>query len=157
MTVGYSRLTRFAVAAVPAVLVTLNLALSMHPPSVVRMDACFIQREREAPAPTLLPLSDSSLHSLAVVSVWAAVICLVLLPHERVRALNTLAYTSLWFHLTYILLAAIKAPLDDLNCAGRHQSYPNGISGHFCYFVFVSLTVPFIVRARLEANLLPSK
>jgi hypothetical protein len=156
MAVGHSVATRRVVAVAPLVLVALLLALSLHSPLSVRMDTCYIQRELERPAPTTIPLSDSTLHFYSVFTVWAAMLVLLLLPLRRVRALYTLAYTSVWFHCTYVLLAALKAPLDDFKCAGRHHTYPNGISGHYCYFVFVALTVPLLVRDRLIANPSPS-
>lgn len=148
----YGLWARRALLIAPAVLVALTAMLSLHEPLNRRLDACFIYREREAHAPTLIPLGDSALHNGAVYAVWAAMLVLAVLPAQRAKGLFSLAYTSLWFHSTYILLAALKAPLLDFNCGGRHVAYPNGISGHYCYFIFVSLTAPILARARLAAN-----
>lgn len=148
----YSPLYRRILALVPAILLVITSLLSLHDLSAEKLDACFIARELEPHPPNVIPIADSTLHNLAVAAVWIAMLTLLTLPQSRVHAAYTLAYTALWFHSTYILLAALKAPLDDFNCSGRHPLYPNGISGHYCYFVFVSLTVPLLIQARLRSN-----
>lgn len=117
-----------------------------------RFNACFIRREVERPPPTLIPLGDSQLHNLSVYVMWFAMFVLSILPRGRVAALHSLTLASLWFHTTYIILAAAKAPLDDYNCTGRHPNFPNGISGHYCYFIFVMLTAPRFAHMRIRAN-----
>lgn len=117
-----------------------------------RFDACFIKREIQRPPPPWIPLGDSRLHDLSVYIMWLAMIILCLLPRDRIAGFHSLTFSSIWFHTTYILLAAAKAPLNDYNCAGRHPNFPNGISGHYCYFVFVILTAPRFAQIQLRAN-----
>jgi hypothetical protein len=149
---SYSPSQRRVVLGIPLVLVLLTVGLSFHPRVGSRLDVCFIQREFEKPGPTRIPIGDSALHNFSVLAVWASVLVLLLLPADRYYAVFQLTYAALWFHSTYILLAALKAPLEDYACAGRHSLYPNGISGHYCYFVFVAMTVPFLWNARLRSN-----
>ena len=120
----------------------------------VQIDTCYIQREVEKPAKTTfqIPLRDGTLHNYSVLVIWLSMFILVLLPRERLRAAFSLSYASLWFHNTYIFLAALKAMLDDVQCAGRHNMYPNGISGHYCYFVFVTLTAHQFTQTRIKTN-----
>lgn len=120
----------------------------------VHIDTCYIQREIEKPPQTKfqIPLRDGALHNYSVLIIWMAMILLVLLPRKRLQAAFSLTYGSLWFHNTYILLAAMKATLEDVQCAGRHVTYPNGISGHYCYFFFVILTAHRFTQTRLKTN-----
>lgn len=99
-----------------------------------------------------IPLSDSALHNSSVLLLWVIVFLLCLLPNQRTWAAFTTVLATVWFHTTYILLAALKAFRADFNCAGRHAFFPNGISGHYCYFVFVLLTLTRFTRARIFAN-----
>lgn len=121
-----------------------------------RFDACFIRRESQRPPPPLIPLRDSVLHDASVYVMWLSMLLLCMLPNGRHAAFDSLTFSSIWFHTTYIFLAAAKAPLQDYNCAGRHVSFPNAISGHYCYFVFVILTAARFTRLRLHANANPS-
>lgn len=136
-------------------LVLLTVALTYHERTNSHLDACFINREVQAPGPTIIPIRDGPLHNFSVYVMWLSMFVLSILPHGRSKAIFSLTYSSIWFHSTYILLAALKAPLSDYNCAGRHKFYPNGISGHYCYFVFVSLTAARFAQARLKANQTP--
>jgi hypothetical protein len=154
---SYTPDQRRVVLGIPVMLVVLTVSLALHPRFASRLDTCFIHRELERPGPTLLPIEDAALHNYSVLAVWTAMLVLLFLPHDRFLGVFQLSYSTLWFHATYILLAALKAPLEDYSCAGRHSYYPNGISGHYCYFVFVSMTVPFLWRARLQANPQASK
>lgn len=120
--------------------------------TVTRADVCYINREVEKPAPTFIPIRDGLLHDSSVFVMWVAMFTLCLLPKQRALAFFRLVYASIWFHSTYILLAALKSLLMDYNCAGRHKLYPNGISGHYCYFIFVSLTAYRLGHARLSAH-----
>jgi hypothetical protein len=149
---GYTPAQRRVATYTPALLLALTLALSLHTPLSARLDACFIYRELERPPTTYIPLADSALHNCSVLAIWAAMIALLALPARRRQGLFALLYTAQWFHVTYILLCALKAPLDDFNCGGRHRLYPNGVSGHYCYFLFVSFSAPLLARARLRAN-----
>lgn len=149
---GYSPLWRKTLLSISLALVVLTLMLSLSGHYNSRLDACFIYREKERPPPTYIPLADSALHNYSVFAVWAAMLVLLALPKWRAEGLYSLLYTALWFHVTYILLCALKAPLDDFNCAGRHRFYPNGVSGHYCYFLFVSLSAPMLARARFARN-----
>lgn len=150
--VGYSPLQRRILVVVPLLLVTATLLLSLSAHYSSRLDTCFIYREKERPPPTYIPLADSALHNYSVFAIWGAMLALLALPAARIQALYSLLYTAVWFHVTYILLCALKAPLDDFNCAGRHETYPNGVSGHYCYFLFVSLSAPMLAQARLAQN-----
>lgn len=143
---------RRVVSVLPVVLLGVTLSLSLHTRLARQLDACVIYRERERPPPVYIPMADSALHNYSVLAIWAGMLTLLALPERRARGLYSLLYTALWFHVTYILLCAVKAPLDDFNCAGRHRLYPNGVSGHYCYFLFVSLCAPILARARLRAN-----
>jgi hypothetical protein len=149
---AYTLLQRRVATAAPAVLLVVTLALSLHHRLSTHLDACFIYREQERPPPTYIPLGDSALHNYSVVAIWGAMLALLALPARRLPGLYALLFTALWFHVTYILLCALKAPLDDFNCAGRHRLYPNGVSGHYCYFLFVSLSAPILAGTRLRAN-----
>lgn len=148
----YTRQTRTALTIIPLLLVVLTVVLDYNATSRARMDACFIRREVQRPGPTLIPLGDGLLHNLSVYVMWISMFILAALPVGRTRAFYLLTYSSIWFHTTYILLAALKAPLFDFNCAGRHPEYPNGISGHYCYFVFVALTSRRFALARYRSN-----
>lgn len=143
---------RAILATTPLLLLIITVALHFNDSSRRKLDACYIRRELERPAPTLIPLGDGLLHNLSVLIMWTAMFLLALLPDLRTRAIYLLTYTSLWFHITYILLAVLKAPLYDYNCAGRHVHYPNGISGHYCYFIFVAMTARRFAQARYRAN-----
>lgn len=117
-----------------------------------RINACFISRASTTPAAStyLIPLPDSALHDYSVKLLWLSLLIVsFVLPKSRTRALHTLSVCTLWFHATYILLAACKALLSDFNCAGRHPQYPNGMSGHYTYFIFVMLTLPLIYKQKL--------
>lgn len=119
------------------------------------LDACFINREIMSRPPSskrAIPLADTTLHNSSVLLLWVIIFLLCLLPNQRIWATFTAFLTTVWFHTTYILLAALKALRADFNCAGRHPFFPNGISGHYCYFVFVLLTLIRFTRARVSAN-----
>lgn len=148
----YTATQRYALFTLPLLLLFATLLLSRHPHYSPKMNACYIYRESETPLPTWIPLRDGLLHNLSVYLMWAGMLLLALLPRARALGLFSLLYASVWFHATYVLLAALKAPLGDFNCAGRHARYPNGISGHYCYFLFVTLTVPAVAMPRLRAN-----
>ncbi|CDF35449.1 unnamed protein product [Chondrus crispus] len=152
LSLRYGRQFRLALATVPLLLVLLTLALDRHPTMGTNLDTCYIRRELEKPAPTFIPMRDGPLHNYSVLVMWISMFLLALLPNGRLKAVYLLTYTSIWFHITYILLAALKAPLYDFACAGRHQFFPNGISGHYCYFIFVALTTPRFARTRLRLN-----
>lgn len=143
---------RRALMFAPIVLLAMTAALSLHSHYAVQLDACYINRLTEKPEPVWIPLADSLLNDLSVMSIWGAILLLLTLRNDRKGAVYELAYSAQWFHVTYFLLAALKAPLADYNCAGRHALYPNGISGHYCYFLFVSLTAPSLIRSRLHQN-----
>lgn len=130
----------------------LPLTIFLERASPARLNACYIRREIQKPPPPLIPLRDSVLHNYSVYIMWTAMFLLALLPNARPKAFFSLTFASLWFHATYIYLAAFKAPLQDFNCAGRHKSYPNGISGHYCYFIFVAFTAARYARSRLKSN-----
>lgn len=149
---GYTPLQRRVVSVLPLLLLAITLALSLHSRLSSKLDECVIYREHERPPPVYIPMADSALHNYSVFAIWAGMLTLLALPERRARGLYALLYTALWFHVTYVLLCALKAPLDDFNCAGRHRLYPNGVSGHYCYFLFVTLCAPILARARLRAN-----
>lgn len=152
LSLRYDLRTRVVLAAIPLLLVLLTVTLDYNSATSTRQDTCYIRRELEKPGPTLIPLRDGPLHNYSVYVMWISMFLLALLPNSRLRALYLLTYTSIWFHITYIMLAALKAPLYDFACAGRHPMFPNGISGHYCYFIFVALTAPRYARARLRTN-----
>lgn len=135
---------------VAAVLILLIPILNQIPSA--QLDVCYIRRERQLPPRPLIPLGDSALHNYSVYVMWIAMLILSLLPRRRTHALFSLTLCSLWFHQTYILLAALKAPLADVACAGRDRFFPNGISGHYCYFIFVALTAPRFASRRRRDN-----
>lgn len=137
---------------VPATLIVLTLALSLHDRYNSKINACYIYRQFEKPARTWIPIRDSALHNYSVYVMWTAMLILALLPNDRIAGLYALLFSSVWFHITYVLLAAFKSLMNDFNCAGRHETYPNGISGHYCYFLYVSLTIPLLARPRIAAN-----
>lgn len=143
---------RVTLLVVAICLVVATYVLQYRASTAARIDACFIRREIQEPPPTIIPISDSLLHNLSVAIMWMAMIILSFLPQARMDGLHSLILSSLWFHTTYILLAAMKAPLADYNCAGRHPNFPNGVSGHYCYFIFVMLTAPRFAQSRLQAN-----
>lgn len=149
---AYSSKQRQALIAIPAILLAVTLALSRNDHYSAKMNACFIYRATEKPRPTWIPIRDGALHNYSVYVMWAGMLILALLPGRRAVGLFSLLYSSVWFHTTYVLLAALKALMDDFNCAGRHVRYPNGISGHYCYFLFVTLTVRVLAQPRLRAN-----
>lgn len=149
---SYQPRTRYALGAIVAALLVLTVALDRHSRFNVQLNACYIHRAIEKPAPVWIPLRDGPLHNYSVYIMWAAAIILALLPNQRAAGLYSVFYSSLWFHQTYVLLAALKSLMTDYNCAGRHLTYPNGISGHYCYFLFVSLTLPRLARSRLASN-----
>jgi len=154
---AYAPSTRRYLVFIPPVLLLLTVALSLHHPSRVRLNTCYINRAIERPARTWIPLGDGPLHNYSVYLMWAASLILASLPNHRSYALYTLFYSSIWFHTTYVLLAALKSLITDTQCAGRHVDYPNGISGHYCYFLYVSLTLPRLALPRLRANPTSSK
>lgn len=140
----------YIIAATAVTLLTISVLLGVLAP--VRMNACYIRREIQKPPPPLIPLRDGLLHDSSVFVLWMAMFLLALLPNARSTALFSLNYASLWFHCTYIYLAAFKGPLEDFNCVGRHTAFPNGISGHYCYFLFVALSAHRFTKNRLKAN-----
>ncbi len=150
--VAYEPRTRYALTALIFLLLVLTLALDRHAHYTVRLNACYIHRAIEKPAPVWIPLGDGALHNYSVYIMWTAALMLALLPNRRAAGLYSLLYSSLWFHQTYVLLAALKSLLTDYNCAGRHLTYPNGISGHYCYFLYVTLTLPRLALSRLASN-----
>lgn len=126
-----------------------------HGDTVSSLDVCYINREispRPPSSASLIPLSDGMLHNSSVMLLWFLIVLLCILPQQRLWALFTVLLSSIWFHTTYILLAALKAVRADFNCAGRHPFFPNGISGHYCYFIFVLLTTSRFTHARISAN-----
>lgn len=152
MLAGYSKPERLALYAAPLALLWLTILLSRHPGHSAKLDVCYINRAYERPPPTWIPIRDGPLHNYSVYAMWASALVLALLPISRAAGLYALLYASAWFHATYVLLAALKAPLGDTNCAGRHARYPNGISGHYCYFVYVTLTLRLLASERLRRN-----
>lgn len=158
VSISYTRTTRISLLFISAFLLAIpSLWSLLNPSSAVLLDACYLKREETRPPPPFIPLGDSILHNYSVLSIWICVLLLIGLPHARLLATYQVLYTSLWFHSTYIVLAALKAPLDDFACAGRHPTYPNGISGHYCYFLFVALTAPQYFALRLSRNAHPNK
>lgn len=149
---SYSAPRRHALAVLPFVLFFITLLLSWHDHYSTRINSCYIYRQFEKPARTWIPIRDSALHNYSVYVMWTAMLILALLPNDRIAGLYALLFSSIWFHITYVLLAALKSRMDDFNCAGRHDTYPNGISGHYCYFLYVSLTIPLLARPRIAAN-----
>lgn len=143
---------RLALSSIPLLLVFITMVLDRYPIMGTKLDTCYILREEEKPAPTFIPMRDGPLHNYSVLVMWISMFLLALFPVQRLKAFYLLTYTSLWFHITYIILAAFKAPLYDYNCAGRHKFFPNGISGHYCYFIFVALTWPRFAKFRYQAN-----
>lgn len=152
LSLRYDSRTRFFLSVIPFLLILITLAFDFHESLSQRLDTCYILREHEKPPSTLIPLGDAILHNYSVYIMWLSMFLLALLPSDRPRGVYNLTFASIWFHVTYILLAALKAPLQDFNCAGRHAHYPNGISGHYCYFIFVALTTPLYAQSRLRTN-----
>lgn len=159
----YSPGQRRALSLTPVILLGVLAYLHFHP-YPYPLDTCSINRVLTKPPPPLIPLPDSALHNYSVLSIWLSMILLLLLPSSSsfsppsstprpsLSSLFALLYTALWFHVTYILLCALKAPLGDFNCAGRHPFYPNGVSGHYCYFIFVTLSAPHLARVLLSSS-----
>lgn len=143
------------------VLALILVAVSMKPSSSYgdvdansSPDTCFIDREvmkRPPSSGRAIPLSDGMLHNSSVLLLWV-IIFLCLLPNQRIWAVFTILLATIWFHSTYILLAALKALRADFNRAGSRPFFPNGISGHYCYFALVVLTLTRFTRARISAN-----
>lgn len=152
MTQAYSSSQRSALWFLPFLFLIATIVLSRHEHYNRKINACYIHRELQKPAPTWIPLGDSQLHNYSVFVMWMGMFVLAMLPQRRAYGIYSLLYASLWFHNAYIAQAPLKALLHDFNCAGRHDMYPNGISGHYCYFVYVSLTIPLLARRRLQAN-----
>ena len=149
---GYTKYHRRVLFSVPPILLTLVIILSFIPSYNNRLNGCYITRGLEKPQPVWIPLRDSALHNLAVLLMWLGMLTLSLLPTSRFRGIFDLLHASAAFHSTYIFLCASKALLNDIACGGRDSMYPNGISGHYCYFIYVSLCIPLLARERLDQN-----
>lgn len=156
ISIPHSNRGRSALLTLALLLTVATTILNFKDGATERFDACFIRRESQRPPAPLIPLRDSVLHDASVYVMWVSMLLLCMLPNGRQAAFESLTFSSIWFHTTYIFLAAAKAPLQDYNCAGRHIHFPNAISGHYCYFIFVILTAAQFTRLRLAANPNPS-
>lgn len=56
------------------------------------------------------------------------------------RAIYLTLFTVSWYHISWGFLLFLKQYLNDSRC----NIHPNSISGHFHYFVFSMLTLPFL-------------
>lgn len=122
---------------------------------VTTLHACAVNRRaagpRARPPPLSLPLGDSALHDASVAALWVyGLLTSVGLPVARAKAVLDIAVTALWFQATYWAADTVKGVLGDDRCtSARRSSYPNGVSGHYCYFTFVALVVAVYTVDRL--------
>lgn len=122
---------------------------------VTSLHACAVNRRaagpRAPPPPLSLPLGDSALHDASVAALWVyGLLTSVGLPVARAKAVLDIAITALWFQATYWAADTVKGVLGDDRCtSARRSSYPNGVSGHYCYFTFVALVVAVYTADRL--------
>ncbi|GAB0492852.1 hypothetical protein MMPV_004122 [Pyropia vietnamensis] len=143
-------LTLLLVAAAPTL-----MRLSADHTLVTSLHACAVNRQaagpRPPPSPLSLPLSDSAVHDASVVSLWMyGLLTAVGLPVARAKAVLDIAVTTLWFQATYWAADTVKGVLGDDRCtSARRSTYPNGVSGHYCYFTFVALIVAVYTADRL--------
>jgi len=59
------------------------------------------------------------------------------------------AFLPLWYGSTYALLTALKELLGDSTCGGEKN---NGISGHFSFFFFYGVSLPFLALVLIRGN-----
>lgn len=143
-------LSLLLVAAAPTL-----MRLSADHKLVTSLHACVVNRQaagpRAPPSPLSLPLGDSVLHDASVAMLWVyGLLTAVGLPVARTKAVLDIAITTLWFQATYWAADAAKGFLRDDRCtSARRSSYPNGVSGHYCYFLFVTLVVAVYTADRL--------
>lgn len=143
-------LTLLLVAAAPTL-----MRLSEDHTLVTSLHACVINRQAAGPraprSPLSLPMGDSVLHDASVATLWVyALLTAVGLPVARAKAVLDIAISALWFQATYWAADAVKGFLRDDRCtSARRSTYPNGVSGHYCYFLFASLVVAIYTADRL--------
>lgn len=90
----------------------------MSPTLSTELDECYINRVVERLALLWIPLRDGIMYNLPFYMMWSASLVLALL------GLCMPLYASARFHATCVLLSALKAPLGDMRCAGRHAKLP---------------------------------
>jgi len=65
----------------------------------------------------------------------------------------TIAFTILWYCMTYTICFIVKHILDDQNCS----SHPNSVSGHYTFHIYYLLSLPYLYMTLAEYQISTSK
>jgi hypothetical protein len=65
----------------------------------------------------------------------------------------TIAFTVLWYIMTYFICVTAKVALSDANCA----SHPNSVSGHYAFHVYYMLALPHLYMTVAGSELSSAK